>query len=144
MQFSHHVCSALLPLLFCVDANIFQLSKMIKKVTGRAAFPTFSTYGCYCGLGGKGRPLDRIDWCCHEHDCCYGRTDENGCSSKFITYHYTYRLGIIKCGNSLQCEYDVCECDRKFVQCLKKYLKNYEELYTFFPNDFCQGRTPQC
>uniref|UniRef100_A0A8D0BLY7 Phospholipase A2 n=1 Tax=Salvator merianae TaxID=96440 RepID=A0A8D0BLY7_SALMN len=121
------------------------LSKMIKKVTGRAAFPTFSTYGCYCGLGGKGRPLDRIDWCCHEHDCCYGRTDENGCSHSFAVLSEKksqWWSWITK--SSLQCEYDVCECDRKFVQCLKKYLKNYEELYTFFPNDFCQGRTPQC
>ncbi|XP_053257901.1 basic phospholipase A2 Ceg-N6-like [Podarcis raffonei] len=128
---------------------------MIKQMTGKNAIPDYMAYGCYCGWGGSGMPKDQTDWCCRNHDCCYKRVDEQGCDSKLATYSYTYKSGNVICGNepwywamipgtSIQCERLTCECDQKFVQCLKKNLKTYQKKYTYFPNFLCFGHPPLC
>lgn len=43
------------------SGNLWDLQKMLTKVTGRNAFLYYSSYGCYCGLGGRGRPKDATD-----------------------------------------------------------------------------------
>ncbi|XP_060132450.1 uncharacterized protein LOC118086807 [Zootoca vivipara] len=138
-----------------VGGNLIQLAKMIKQMTGKDAIPEYMAYGCYCGWGGKGMPKDQTDWCCRNHDCCYKRVDEQGCDSKLATYSYTYKSGNIICGNepwygkwisdvSIQCDRLTCECDQKFVQCLKKNLKTYQKKYSYFPNFLCVGHPPLC
>uniref|UniRef100_A0A8D1JYF0 Phospholipase A2 n=1 Tax=Sus scrofa TaxID=9823 RepID=A0A8D1JYF0_PIG len=58
----------------------------------------YMNYGCYCGLGGHGQPLDAIDWCCHYHDCCYKRAEDAGCSPKMDRYSWKCVDQHILCG----------------------------------------------
>uniref|UniRef100_A0A8D1FE73 Phospholipase A2 n=1 Tax=Sus scrofa TaxID=9823 RepID=A0A8D1FE73_PIG len=58
----------------------------------------YMNYGCYCGLGGHGQPLDAIDWCCHYHDCCYKRAEDAGCSPKMDRYSWKCIDQHILCG----------------------------------------------
>ncbi|XP_032487715.1 putative inactive group IIC secretory phospholipase A2 [Phocoena sinus] len=38
--------------------NFWQFQRMVKHITGRSAFFSNYGYGCYCGLGGIGIPMD--------------------------------------------------------------------------------------
>lgn len=40
--------------------NLVQFHNMIKCATGRSS-SYYIDYGCYCGYGGKGSPLDDLD-----------------------------------------------------------------------------------
>ncbi|XP_078186742.1 group IIC secretory phospholipase A2 isoform X1 [Callithrix jacchus] len=51
---------------------------MVKHITGWSAFFSYYRYGCYCGLGSKGIPVDDTDRCCRAHDCCYEKPKESG------------------------------------------------------------------
>ncbi|KAJ8664596.1 hypothetical protein QAD02_006258, partial [Eretmocerus hayati] len=53
--------------------SIFDYKKMFGCV-GTCSGWNYNGYGCWCGLGGSGAPVDAIDQCCKEHDLCYQRT----------------------------------------------------------------------
>ncbi|XP_054857276.1 basic phospholipase A2 Sms-N6-like [Eublepharis macularius] len=140
---------ALVALLFAfgvviTDGNLFQLQKMIKEATGKQAIPNYSSYGCHCGLGGKGKPLDDTDWCCHYHDCCYEKMENQGCKPKTVSYSYSYLSGNMNCGGGTSCEQQVCECDRNLAMCLKKHLGSYSWKLRFYWNIFCSNSAPEC
>nr|P0CV89.1 RecName: Full=Phospholipase A2; Short=svPLA2; AltName: Full=Phosphatidylcholine 2-acylhydrolase [Crotalus atrox] len=59
--------------------NLLQFNKMIKIMTKKNAFPFYTSYGCYCGWGGR---------CCFVHDCCYEKTD---------IYSYSWKRQICEC-----------------------------------------------
>lgn len=42
-------------------SSFWQFQRMVKLITGRSAFFSYYGYGCYCGLGGKGTPVDDTD-----------------------------------------------------------------------------------
>ncbi|KAK4813420.1 hypothetical protein QYF61_004989 [Mycteria americana] len=67
--------------------GILELAGAIRCTTGRSPF-AYLRYGCYCGLGGRGWPKDRVDWCCFNHDCCYGKAEQAGCHPKTESYHW--------------------------------------------------------
>ncbi|XP_074607359.1 phospholipase A2 AP-PLA2-II-like [Acropora palmata] len=48
----------------------------------------FIGYGCFCGPGGEGKPVDGLDRCCQVHDSCYGELERRfniGSIASYIT-----------------------------------------------------------
>lgn len=41
--------------------SLWDLHDMISKGTGKNALLYYASYGCYCGLGGRGQPKDPTD-----------------------------------------------------------------------------------
>lgn len=53
----------------------------------------YNDYGCWCGFGGNGKPVDGVDECCKLHDECYGRIQP-----KCNPYLTSYNTKNGKCG----------------------------------------------
>ena len=51
-----------LPAAPAVPGSLLDLKSVIEKVTGKPALENYGFYGCYCGWGGHGTPLDGTDW----------------------------------------------------------------------------------
>ncbi|KAJ8664595.1 hypothetical protein QAD02_006257, partial [Eretmocerus hayati] len=45
----------------------------------------YNNYGCWCGKGGSGPVVDKIDQCCKDHDLCYERTGCIGIFNYFVS-----------------------------------------------------------
>ncbi|KFP89947.1 Basic phospholipase A2 vurtoxin, partial [Apaloderma vittatum] len=56
--------------------SVLELEGMIRSTTGRSALFSYTWYGCFCGIGGRGTPVDSTDRCCRAHDCCYRKGRE--------------------------------------------------------------------
>uniref|UniRef100_A0A670ZIH8 Phospholipase A2 group IIA n=1 Tax=Pseudonaja textilis TaxID=8673 RepID=A0A670ZIH8_PSETE len=127
--------------LTTTHADLVQLYRMVTQVTGKKAVPYYSSYGCYCGLRGRGRPKDATDRCCQRHDCCYGQLQKWGCRPHITSYSYRYGQGKIQCGERCQ---EACSCDRALALCLKQNARWYQKKYTFYPNFLCRGPSLSC
>mmetsp|Transcript_45125 Transcript_45125/g.71694 ORF Transcript_45125/g.71694 Transcript_45125/m.71694 type:complete len:139 (+) Transcript_45125:128-544(+) len=99
-----------------VKRNLVQFGHMIKCATGRSPLD-YINYGCYCGWGGGGYPVDDTDRCCKEHDECYGQVGKL-CWPKVVLYFRYQCTGCSGLNNS--CQSHVCECDRKAALCFKR------------------------
>ncbi|XP_067423615.1 basic phospholipase A2 Tbo-G6D49-like isoform X2 [Emydura macquarii macquarii] len=126
------------------QGSLLELQRMIKQVTGKNAIWNYSMYGCFCGWGGKGMPKDATDQCCRLHDCCYDRLSNNGCNAITDMYSYFYLSKTIYCGLGSWCETQSCECDKKFVHCLKRHLGSYNKKYRFYRKRRCGTEKLSC
>uniref|UniRef100_A0A8C3P8I6 Phospholipase A2 n=1 Tax=Chrysemys picta bellii TaxID=8478 RepID=A0A8C3P8I6_CHRPI len=78
-------------------------------------------YGCYCGTGGSGTPLDAVDQCCFLHDCCYRHARVSlECRGrvKWQPYEFACSQSGTECRSQSVCGRMACECDREFAECL--------------------------
>ncbi|XP_074523146.1 phospholipase A2-like [Halichoeres trimaculatus] len=110
--------------------SVIQLRNMILCMMPKS-WPTlaYTDYGCYCGIGGSGTPVDDTDRCCQVHDKCWGDAIAHPKCWKFFDSpyfeHYSYNCdqsrGKITCGNdNNECEMFICECDRVAVECFTR------------------------
>ncbi|XP_062890393.1 basic phospholipase A2-like [Mobula hypostoma] len=118
------------------SSNFIQLSNMISCIMpGSSALQRFLNYGCYCGLGGSGTPVDDLDRCCQAHDYCYDdAVTKHKCtyfrSPAMIIYSYICSTGKLECtGGSGSYDKIICECDRQAAMCFSKVKYNPENRY---------------
>ncbi|KHJ77717.1 phospholipase A2 [Oesophagostomum dentatum] len=73
-----------------INLALLNFDKVTKCMLGYTALH-YNGYGCYCGRGGSGIPIDGIDTCCMHHDHCYEKAVESGaCSSTIWEYINLY------------------------------------------------------
>ncbi|KAF1483335.1 hypothetical protein FQV17_0015139, partial [Megadyptes antipodes antipodes] len=118
--------------------SLWELPKMITKVTGKNALLHYSFYGCYCGLGGKGQPKDATDRCCQLHDTCYNNLLSYRCNAKMQVYHYDWHSSSPSCRQRSWCAQLSCECDHSLALCLKQSIGSYSKRYRFYPKHCCR------
>ncbi|KAM3919887.1 phospholipase A2, minor isoenzyme-like [Leptodactylus fuscus] len=129
-----------LPLLLAVTLvssrpdtrNLIQFRKIIKCIIPESRpLNEYNGYGCYCGLGGSGTPMDELDKCCQIHDDCYGQYKSiQNCDVIFDNpytefYSYTCTDNTVTCSSKNNpCETHICECDRNAAICFSKASYN--------------------
>ncbi|XP_053528116.1 group 10 secretory phospholipase A2 [Artibeus jamaicensis] len=123
--------------------GLIELAETINCVGSRTPL-AYVSYGCYCGLGGRGQPLDAIDWCCHHHDCCYYRArQEAGCQAKLEPYLWKCVDQRIECEPTEdKCQELLCKCDQEIAYCLAQTEYNFK--YLFFPRFLCRQGPLKC
>nr|P20259.1 RecName: Full=Basic phospholipase A2 pseudexin B chain; Short=svPLA2; AltName: Full=Phosphatidylcholine 2-acylhydrolase [Pseudechis porphyriacus] len=109
--------------------NLIQFSNMIKcAIPGSRPLFQYADYGCYCGPGGHGTPVDELDRCCKIHDDCYGEAGKKGCFPKLTLYSWKCTEKVPTCNAKSRCKDFVCACDAEAAKCFAKapYIKeNY-------------------
>ncbi|XP_059140529.1 acidic phospholipase A2-like [Physella acuta] len=96
--------------------SLLDLNDMLSTVTGRSAYSDYNGYGCYCGSGGQGTPVDATDRCCQAHDRCYDQL--TNCSPKWQSYKYSCTGKSCTCSTAnIGCASQICKCDLVFSNC---------------------------
>ncbi|KAM9628845.1 basic phospholipase A2 RVV-VD-like [Morphnus guianensis] len=125
--------------------SVLELEQMIKSATGKSALLSYSWYGCFCGIGGRGTPVDSTDQCCHAHDCCYRKLREGKCRPLITPYHFHVADGDIVCSNEQSwCKRETCLCDKAVASCFSSALHSYNKSYHFYFRLKCRGSKLQC
>nr|ABK63565.1 PLA2-3 precursor [Demansia vestigiata] len=108
--------------------NLYQFKNMIQCANRNSRnWMAYAHYGCYCGKGGSGTPVDGTDKCCQTHDYCYDKAKQHPACNYFLsgpsvnTYSYTCKDGELTCKDVKdKCRAFICNCDRTAAMCLAK------------------------
>nr|AAZ22633.1 PLA-3 precursor [Oxyuranus scutellatus] len=130
-----------LPLSLLNFANLIECANH-----GTRSALAYADYGCYCGKGGRGTPLDDLDRCCQVHDDCYGEAEKlPACnylmsSPYFNSYSYKCNEGKVTCtDDNDECKAFICNCDRTAAICFAGATYNDENfMISKKRNDICQ------
>ncbi|XP_033100955.1 acidic phospholipase A2 homolog [Anneissia japonica] len=140
--------------------NVGQFGSMISCMTAQGLFRSwrdYDGYGCYCGLGGTGTPLDETDECCVTHDNCYDDVMKSGkCPYEshvyLVLYKYTTKMcntgrAAIACAPAddyrltdspwPECAAAMCECDANGAKCFAQASDTYNKNYKDWPQENC-------
>ncbi|KAF7637336.1 G_PROTEIN_RECEP_F1_2 domain-containing protein [Meloidogyne graminicola] len=120
---------------------LWNLNQMSECRLGYSAI-AYNDYGCWyenylfidftiymCGIGGVGRPMDKIDSCCMIHDKCYDAAVDKGiCFDVEFEYidDYSWECKVKEpnCPISLKgCQAALCHCDKQVVDCWANFPK---------------------
>ncbi|XP_057212995.1 phospholipase A2, minor isoenzyme-like [Triplophysa rosa] len=122
------ILSATLPLSHLNnEKQLLQFREMIKcTLPNSSPLQDFGDYGCFCGLGGQGTPVDQLDQCCFTHDHCYGNASNYDSCDSFLDNPYT-NIYDFKCNKNTKtitclasnnaCEMFICQCDKTAAEC---------------------------
>ncbi|XP_057294446.1 basic phospholipase A2 10-like [Hydractinia symbiolongicarpus] len=95
----------------CEQIDFYSSSKLLHCLD-------YDDYGCWCGPGGSGTPVDGSDACCRDHDHCYDNILRNHKCNPYLA-HYQFHKG--QCLNEPgSCLYNLCKCDQAISICLSK------------------------
>ncbi|KAM7438396.1 Phospholipase A2 [Porites harrisoni] len=122
-----------------------QLGAMIWCEVGRNPLD-YNPYGCWCGVGGKGQPVDEIDRCCYVHDKCYDAVVDSGICGWFSEYT-VYAIPYITRGcsgcastgwfSNSKCQKALCECDGAFARCVRDHNSKFQNSYKDYDKSSC-------
>ncbi|VDP29125.1 unnamed protein product [Soboliphyme baturini] len=108
--------------------SLWNFGCMVYCTTKLDAFTHFNNYGCYCGFGGSGKPVDGMDECCMHHDQCYDAARANGYCGKLALYTTSYKwtcfnrtTPICNVHQINKCSEELCKCDRQASLCFARY-----------------------
>nr|1M8T_A Chain A, Phospholipase a2 [Ophiophagus hannah]1M8T_B Chain B, Phospholipase a2 [Ophiophagus hannah]1M8T_C Chain C, Phospholipase a2 [Ophiophagus hannah]1M8T_D Chain D, Phospholipase a2 [Ophiophagus hannah]1M8T_E Chain E, Phospholipase a2 [Ophiophagus hannah]1M8T_F Chain F, Phospholipase a2 [Ophiophagus hannah] len=111
--------------------HLVQFNGMIRcTIPGSIPWWDYSDYGCYCGSGGSGTPVDELDRCCQVHDNCYTQAQQlTECSPYSKRYSYDCSEGTLTCkADNDECAAFVCDCDRVAAICFAGAPYNKENI----------------